>query len=128
MDDRYFRGGMNIEIPFYGFRRLNATMPLARLRMSDKGLWLGTRTITIRRDLQSVEYDKSEVVAVFPSRGVLTIGVGIETADHKTHYFWTIHRRAVINELAERGYVIREPRRPGLWMLQGFPWPRRRSR
>ena len=41
MAERWFRGGMSLQVAFYGARRLNATMPLARLHVSDRGILAG---------------------------------------------------------------------------------------
>jgi hypothetical protein len=47
-------------------------------------------------------------------RLVVQRGVGIRTADDRTHYFWTFHPRTVLQTLAEHGYVIGEDRRADL--------------
>jgi hypothetical protein len=128
MTGKWFRGGMSLEVRFYGARRLNATMPLARLQVSDGGIWLGTTTITMPRDLSSVQYERAEVAQVFKSRGLLTRGVGIATTDGKTHYFWAWRVAKVLNAFSVAGYLVGAPRRPKLWrlFLDQMPWPWRR--
>jgi hypothetical protein len=119
---------MNLEVPFYGARRLNATIPMAQLRVSENGLWLGTSTITIPKDRRSVEYRSGEIAEVFPSTGLLTRGVGIVTYDGKTHYFWTLRPARVLKALADSGYSIRTARRPPSLLFDQLPIPWRRHR
>jgi hypothetical protein len=121
---------MSIEVPFYGARRLNATMPLARLQVSDQGIWLGTTAIAFPSGLGSVQCDKDEVVEVFKSRGLLTRGVGITTTDGKTHYFWSWRVAIVLGAFSAAGYPTGSPRRPkaSRLLLDQAPWPWRRPR
>lgn len=115
-----FRGGMSLEIPFYGARRLNATGG-AVLQVSNSGLWLGTATIAIRADRQFVEYSRQEVAEVFPCRGWLTRGVGIATREGRIHYLWTRHQGQVLNALTNAGYVVGPPRRPKSVLIDQLP-------
>jgi hypothetical protein len=68
---RTFVGGMSLEIPFYGARRLNGSIGTAQLRISDEGLWLGTWLRAIPKDRRSVEYRHEDVVEVFRTKSFL---------------------------------------------------------
>lgn len=114
MTGRTFVGGMNVESPGIGDQRWTATIPFARLQVSETGLWLGTPPL-LQKKCRFVAYLKDEVKEVFRSRGSLIIGVGIETSDAKTHYFSTFHPQWVLAELADRGYRVGEDRHPASW-------------
>jgi|SRR5271166_714247 len=126
MTGRTFVGGMNIEVPGAGVNRFAATIPFARLRISDVGLWLGTAPLALPKRASFIAYLKDEVHEVFRSRGFLHVGVGIETSDGKTHYFSTLHPQWVLAELAERGYRVGGARQPRVSTPLGiFAWPRK---
>jgi hypothetical protein len=48
--ERTFLGGMSLEIPFYGARRLNGSIGTAQLRVSQEGLWTGRPIISGRSE------------------------------------------------------------------------------
>ena len=125
--DQKFRGGMNLQLPYFGLKRVNATTPFASLRISDSELSLGGAPWSgLPSGLRSVEYPKSCVRQAFRCRhGVLLNGIGFDTTDDKTHYFWTFRSQRVLDSLAAHGYPIGPDRRPGLLEVQGLPWPRR---
>ena len=97
-----FLGAMSIQVPWGSHGRFNVTLPLAPLRISDAKVWLGTWIPA----LPFVEYEKPYVSDVFRSRSLFYFGIGIDTADGKTHWFGTFRRRKVLSTLASRGYVV----------------------
>lgn len=122
-----FPGGMSLEIPFYGARRLNATSGFSLLRLSAEGFWLGTTTSAIPRNRRSVEYRKSDVVEVFLTHGLTVRGVGLATMDGKTHYFWAFRRSRVLEAFAALGYPVGQSRRARGVLVDQIPLPWRRS-
>ena len=106
MRDRSFFGGMNLEVALTGQDRVNFAMPFARLRVSDDKLDLHSPMAGFahQRRARSVTIERADVKAVFPSTMRLHPGVGIETNDGKTHYFWTLHSQTVLDNLTARGY------------------------
>ncbi len=127
-DDRTFRGGMNIRVDGLRSERLNASIPAARLRVSDDGLELWTNSIAIPARYSSVDYRKREICEVFRSRGPGLSGVGIETVDGLTQYFWTFRADRVLAELASRGYAMDKTRVPNPLALVDRPWAFSRRR
>ncbi len=128
-NDRTFWGGMSLEIdPAWGMRRVNTTMGLARLRISEERVWLGTWLVLIPKQWRSVEHARSEVREVFRSKSLLlSSGVGIAALDGKTHYFWTLRPRAALAMFRKTGYSIGRARRPTGTLGGQFPFPRRRT-
>jgi hypothetical protein len=122
-----FLGGMSLEVPFFGARRLNATLGFALLRLSDGGFWLGTTSRTIPRGRRFVEYDKRDVTEVFEVRGLTGRGVGFSTTDGKTNYFWTMRPSRVMGVVGKLGYPIGHARRARGLVLDQFPLPWRRN-
>ena len=55
-------------------------------------------------------------------------GIGVDTVDSKTHFFWTFNHRSVLGALIERGYVAGDDRIPGAIYLMGLPRPGGRRR
>jgi len=129
VDDRWFIGGMNVELPFLVFRRYGAMPPFARLHIDDDGLWIGTTVPFIPKKSRSLAVTRQDIVQVFRSRGMFSWGVGIETVESKTHFFWTFNPRSVLDELMKRGYAVGNDRIPGSIYLMGLPrpWGRRRG-
>ena len=121
MRDQSFVGGMNIEVPFYGFRRYGATIPFARLFLTDAGLTIATKLVAIPKRSRSLTLARDDVAGVFRSRGIFSWGVGIDTVEGKTHFFWTFQWRKVMGELTERGYAVETDRMPGAVYLMGLP-------
>src|SRR5271166_3526561 len=111
---------MNLEVSGHMYRRMNATMPLARLRFSEEGIWLGTGRFALPEDLRSVSYRRDQVKQVFRARSVPGFGVGFDTTDGMTHYFWTFRSRRVIEQLVEAGYPAGASRHARWLNLQGF--------
>jgi hypothetical protein len=110
-----FIGGMNIEAKSFGLRRQNATIPFARLRITDVGLWLGPVALVAWTDHKRfgvVECEKVDVREVFRSRGPFGAGVGFDMVSNKTHYFWTFRPKSVLSALLGHGYRIGSDRRP----------------
>ena len=121
---------MNIEVPFFGFRRYGTAIPFARLLVSDAGFSFGTMLRLFPWMSRTLTLPREEVVGVFRSRGMFSWGVGIDTIDGKTHFFWTLGPRRVLDELVERGYVAGDDRIPGSIYLMGIPrsWTRKDRR
>ena len=119
-----FRGGMNLEIPYYGARRVNATDG-AVLRLSAAGLWLGAPKSGIPKDRGSVECRRDDVIEVFACKGWLTRGVGVAVRDGKTHYFWTAHSEDVLRAFGIAGYRRGLARRPTAVLSGQLPLLRR---
>jgi hypothetical protein len=92
--ERTFLGGMSLEIPFYGARRLNGSIGTAQLRVSQEGLWLGTWIKAKAR------------------------GIAIATANGKTHYFWTFRAGRVLTTL--KGSLV--PSRSGATTQVDTAW------
>jgi hypothetical protein len=102
-------------------------MPLARFRFSKSGISLGTSTISLPANLRSISCNRDEVKQVFRAKGP-GFGVGIDTVDGKTHYFWTFRRNRILTELTESGYAVGADRHPRWLNLQAFPvFPKDRS-
>lgn len=91
--DRTFVGGMSLEIPFAGARRLNGTIGTAQLRISEGKLGFGTWIKMIPKNLRSVDYRREDVAEVFSTKSLVPMlqayGKGVATTDRKTHYFST---------------------------------------
>ena len=116
-----FRGGANLEVSNYLARRINGTIGTALLRISRDGIWLGLTTHAIQKDVRSVECSRADVTEVFPSKGLLTRGVGIATEQGRTHYFWTSRPSRVLQAFAAAGYPLGTPKRPKSTLIDQLP-------
>jgi hypothetical protein len=79
--ERSYRGGMSLAVSGHRFKRFNATMPLAILRFSESGVWLGTSPLAVPPDCRSVSYERDEIRQVFRAVGWFGFGVGLDTVD-----------------------------------------------
>ena len=114
---------MNLEVALTGQDRVNFAIPFARLRVSDGELDLHSPMASLahQRRARSVSIKRVDVEAVFRSTLRLHPGLGIETNEGKTHYFWTLHPQTVLNDLAARGYPLGDEHRAlPYWTLLGF--------
>lgn len=93
-----WRGGANV--PSMTFGRMNATWPLASLRLSHSGL-----VLTAAR--KRFHLTPADVVAAYPcSNSPLAKGIGIETRDGQVLIFWTSEGYAVLPALQAAGFPI----------------------
>jgi hypothetical protein len=93
-----WRGGANV--PSMAFGRVNATWPLASLRLSHSGIVL----TAVRKRFHLTAAD---VVAAFPcSSSPLSKGIGIETRDGRVLVFWTSEASAVLPALQAAGFPV----------------------
>jgi hypothetical protein len=82
------------------FGRVNATWPLASLRLSHVGLVL---TAARKRFVLT----PADVVAVYPCvRSPLSKGIGIESRDGQVLIFWTSEGQAVLFALQSAGFPV----------------------
>ncbi|HEU5024433.1 MAG TPA: hypothetical protein VFV01_05880 [Spirillospora sp.] len=82
------------------FGRLNATWPLASLRLSHSGLVLAAAR-------KRFHLTPADVVAAFPcSTSPLTGGIGIEPRDGQVLIFWTSEASAVLPALQAAGFPV----------------------
>jgi hypothetical protein len=120
---------MSMAVSGHRFRRFNSSMPFATFRFSESGVWLGSKfPISVQRDLRSVSYDKYEIRQVFRAPGWFSPGVGLDTVDGRTHYFWTFRRRRILGELGEAGYTVGADRHPYGVFIETFPLFGKRGR
>ena len=91
--DLTFLGGMNV--PRKGAGRSSATYPLARMTIGDQGVAIRPRVAdTLLGDFVNA----LDQVRALPLTGrVLTAGVGLETVDGNTGYFWTWQQDRVLD-------------------------------
>jgi hypothetical protein len=127
--DRTFSGAMSLDMDMgLGVRRLNGSLGTAQIRITEGGVWLGAWSKAIPKDLGSVAYRREDVAEVFRTKSLLFAwlapGIGIATADGKTHYFGTFRAGQVLAALRETGYPIGKSRRPRGVIRGQFPWPR----
>jgi hypothetical protein len=120
-----FIGGMSIEDPTVGFSRLNVTLGFAVMQISQQAVALGTWAFWIPKDRGHIEYPREEVSQVFGAYG-LGFGVGFDTSDDRTHYFYTFKRAKVLRSLSALGYIIGEARHPSPQLGSAWGWKRRK--
>lgn len=105
--DVSFVGGMNVPGKP---GRASATMPLARLTVSDGHVSIRPRVGSSL--LASFEVPIDQVTAAFPLRGrILTAGIGLTTRNEATAYFWTWRGPLVLDALRAQGVNVETARR-----------------
>lgn len=100
-----FVGGMNVPSTLGG--RLNATIPLAALTMSEVSLRIHPRSFAAVM-FSDFEVPLREITVAFRLGGsFMTSGVGLELSDGQLAYFWTRRDQdRVLAGLQQRGVLI----------------------
>jgi len=100
-----FVGGMNVPSRLGG--RLNATVPMVRLTISDSTLRMDPRLFASVM-FTGFEVPLREIASAFPLRGTfLNPGVGFELSDGQLAYFWTLgDAPRILGVLRQRGVSI----------------------
>jgi len=100
-----FVGGMNVPSRLGG--RLNATIPMVRLTISDRTLQMQPRFFTSLM-FTGFEVPLREIAVAFPLSGTfMSAGVGFALSDGLLAYFWTLgDKNRVLAALDDRGVVI----------------------
>jgi hypothetical protein len=115
-----FIGGMNVPMRG-GFGRVNATIPLASLSVDQQTLTLAPRWFA-RVFIRPLVVPLGEVEVAYRLRGqFMTSGVGFDTHDGRTVYFWTRSAQdEVLRALTRLGVTIDStPRRAtAQWRLR----------
>jgi hypothetical protein len=86
--------------------RMNATIPLAELEVSEVGVRLSLRG-PLSRISRARNADFGQIAAAQAVKAAfLSGGVRLRTTDQGTWYFWTSRTDAVLRSLAERGVSV----------------------
>jgi hypothetical protein len=104
-----------------GASRASATSPQISLVIDDEGITFVPRG-PARALIGPFRIQRQDVLAAYRLRGsVLRSGVGIDTRDGQTAYFWTRSAQdQILASLADVGVPVDpSPRRPALWSRSG---------